>query len=176
MELILSICIIILLAVMPVAVIVLQKQYESRYEEDSQRIKDLLRNELSREYEQQFDYYKYEFEQAYEERKKEAAKKSSDGARNTLRGQLLQQFAPTLKGDYNLFDYRFLGDFADYIIIDGYTEVKDGKAKDIRDIIFVEIKTGESKLSKHQQAVKRAIEEGRVKWGEVKLDVNGNNV
>lgn len=176
MELILGICIVVLLFAMPIAIIVLQKQYAARYEEDTNRIKELLRNELSREYEQQFDYYKYEFEQAYEERKKEAAKKSSDGARNTLRGQLLQQFAPVLKGDYNLFDYRFLGDFADYVIIDGYTDVKDGKAKDIRDIIFVEIKTGESKLSKHQQAVKRAIEEGRVKWGEVKLDTQGNSV
>jgi len=160
MDLVLSIAIVLLLAVVPIAVYVLNKKYQQEYERNIEEIKHIARLEC-----------KYEYEQKYESTKKN----SSNTARNVLRGQLLEQFVPVLSSDeYNLFDWRFLGDFADFIVIDGYTEVKDGLATEVKQIVFVEIKTGDSKLSKHQQAVKRAIQDGRVKWGEVKLDVHGN--
>lgn len=92
-------------------------------------------------------------------------KKSNDIARNTLRGQLLEQFVPHKAADLenlNPFDFRFTGDFCDYIVIDGYTNVKDGVEEEVKRIIFLEVKSGEAKPSKHQQAVIDAINAGRI--------------
>lgn len=135
----------------------LEEMYKKRYEDQLAASRESIRKEYEAVYAQK-------------------AKKSNDAARNAIRGQVLQQFIPTLTGKYNPYDYRFLGDFADYIVIDGYTDVKDGIVSEVKEIVFLEIKTGESKLSKHQRAVQRAIQEGRVVWGEIKLDAQGNVV
>jgi predicted Holliday junction resolvase-like endonuclease len=138
------------------------------------RTKQYLEETYKKRYEDQLSASKETIRKEYEAVYAQKAKKSNDAARNAIRGQVLQQFIPTLTGKYNPYDYRFLGDFADYIVIDGYTDVKDGVASDVKEIVFLEIKTGESKLSKHQKAVQRAIQEGRVVWGEIKLDAQGN--
>jgi len=138
------------------------------------RTKQYLEETYKKRYEDQLSTSKESIRKEYEAAYAQKAKKSNDAARNAIRGQVLQQFIPTLTGKYNPYDYRFLGDFADYIVIDGYTDVKDGVASEVKEIVFLEIKTGESKLSKHQKAVQRAIQEGRVVWGEIKLDAQGN--
>ncbi len=140
------------------------------------RTKQYLEETYKKRYEDQLSASKETIRKEYEAVYAQKAKKSNDAARNAIRGQVLQQFIPTLTEKYNPYDYRFLGDFADYIVIDGYTDVKDGVASDVKEIVFLEIKTGESKLSKHQKAVQRAIQEGRVVWGEIKLDAQGNVV
>lgn len=102
-------------------------------------------------------------------------KKSNDIARNVLRGQLLEQFAPIKAAELdnlNLFDFRFLGDFADYIVLDGYTDVKDGVATEVKRVIFLEIKSGDAKTSAHQKAIINAIKSGRVEHKIIRLPGN----
>jgi predicted Holliday junction resolvase-like endonuclease len=99
----------------------------------------------------------------YEDKKK----RSNDISRNVLRGQLLQQFTPfrhASVGNLNPYDMRFQGDYCDLICIDGYTDIKDTGEGKVRKVIFMEIKSGDAKLSKHQEAVKDAIDHGRVEW------------
>lgn len=98
------------------------------------------------------------------------AKKSVEASKSTIRGQVSEQmFALMPECKFNSADMRFLGDAADYIIFDGYAEVKDKELEDLREIVFVEIKSKKSRLSNHQKAVKRAVEAGRVRWETLRL-------
>ncbi len=100
-----------------------------------------------------------------------AQNEATQASRRTIKGQLVEQLFPHMMDcEYHPADMRFLGDFCDYIVADGYTNTKDGDG-DIERIVFVEIKTGKSRLSKHQQRIKKAVEEGRVEWSTVRLDL-----
>lgn len=84
--------------------------------------------------------------------------------RATVKGQLAEQLYPIMPScPYLPSDMRFIGHPIDYIIFDGYTETKDGEGE-IREIIFADIKTGKSSLSKHQRAIRDAVVAGRVRW------------
>lgn len=87
-----------------------------------------------------------------------------DKQRAVIKGQLAEQFYP-LSGHCNYLpsDMRFLGMPLDYIVFDGYTECKDNDGS-FREIVFVEIKSGSSQLSRHQRQIRDAINAGRVRW------------
>lgn len=97
--------------------------------------------------------------------------KSVNKSRTILRGKSLEQFAPfsnELKA-YSPTDFRFIGSPFDYIIIDGAGEVSDGIKENIEGLIIADIKTGNSTLTKLQKAIKRAVEEGRIRWMTIKI-------
>ncbi len=64
---------------------------------------------------------------------------------------------------YNPKDARFIGSPIDLIVFDGADEGM------VRDVIFLEIKTGSSSLSPRQKQIKDAIDAGRVLWRVLKL-------
>lgn len=114
-----------------------------------------------------------EWRMAEEKRIRETAIKSS---RSTIRGQATEQLVP-LTGlfPYSASDSHFFGSPIDYLIFDGAGEVLDGNAKDIVNIVMLDVKCGKSaRLTKLQQAIKRAISEGRVTW--VTLDVPDSSI
>lgn len=76
--------------------------------------------------------------------------------RSILKGQAMEQLAPFIHPDYQVKDYKFMGDPIDYVIFSGMSEKKD----EIK-IIFMDIKTGTARLTKIQKQIKQAIEEGR---------------
>lgn len=85
------------------------------------------------------------------------------------KGKYTEQLAPFLPGfPFNPRDCRFLGDFCDFIVIDGYQDAKLGTG-DVRKIVFMEIKTGKSALTKGQKSVKIAIEGKQVEWRTIKI-------
>lgn len=89
---------------------------------------------------------------------------SSNTQRAVIKGQLAEQFYPlTDRCQYHPSDMRFLGMPIDYIIFDGYTECKD-EGGHINEIIFAEIKSGSSQLSRHQREIRDAVISGRVRW------------
>jgi predicted Holliday junction resolvase-like endonuclease len=53
---------------------------------------------------------------------------------------------------------RFLGTPVDLIVFDGMSE------NDLREIVFLELKTGSSSLSKRERRVRDAVQEKRVSW------------
>jgi len=85
-------------------------------------------------------------------------------SRAVLGGQFSEQLAPYLPDfKYNPMDCRFIGKPVDMIVFNG---ISDGELKDV---VFLEIKSGDSKLNNHQKDLKRVIESGKVKWDEYRI-------
>ncbi len=61
-------------------------------------------------------------------------------------------------------DLRFIGSPIDYIEFNGLSENKPVTIK------FIEIKTGNSKLTEREERIKEAVENKRVEWNEIKID------
>jgi hypothetical protein len=90
--------------------------------------------------------------------------------RAVIKGQIAEQFAPLLPGfEYNPKDFRFIGNPIDGIIVVGLTEAMEGLGG-IHEIVLCDVKMGSARLSKHQQLIKRAVEQGRVRWQTIHVD------
>ena len=104
----------------------------------------------------------------------EAKKRSVNTSRAVLKGKMAEQFAPLFPEFHYLpSDAKFLGDPVDYVIFDGYTDFRDGDgcAEDIN-VILIDIKSGQARLSKGQQAIAQASAAGRVRFETVHIDFN----
>lgn len=89
--------------------------------------------------------------------RREAAARS----RSVLAGQFSEQLAPFLPDfPYSATEARFLGKPVDFIVFRGLDE------RAPTEIIFVEIKSGESQLSTVERKLRDAVEAGRVRWEE----------
>lgn len=79
------------------------------------------------------------------------------------RGQTFEHLVPFMDDfGYHPRDARFLGSPIDFVVFDGLGET------DVREIVFVEVKTGRSRLSARERAVRKAVREGRVRWRELR--------
>lgn len=91
-------------------------------------------------------------------------------SRAVLKGKIGEQLAPLLPDfRYNPADARFIGSPIDYIIFDGYSEAHEGQGN-IRKIVFMDVKTGNAKLSPIQKKVEEAVMYGAVEWETLVLD------
>lgn len=89
-------------------------------------------------------------------------KKSSE----TRLGQISENLVPFLEGfPYDPKTAHFLGNPIDYIIFDTNSANPS--------IIFLEVKTGNSKLSSSQKHIKNLIKNGQVKFEEIRLGEKG---
>lgn len=107
--------------------------------------------------------------------KKRIRSDATNRSRHVLKGKMAEQMAPLLQGfRYNPADARFMGDPIDYLIVDGYSSVKDGvgRADDI-EIILLDIKTGTAQLSKSQKAIRDAVKAGRVRFETLRVSETG---
>lgn len=101
-----------------------------------------------------------EWEKALPDHRKEAISKS----RAVLSGHFSEQLAPYLPDfQYSPTECRFLGKPIDFIVFKG----ADGK--EIEEVIFVEVKSGKSKLSPQEKKLKEAIEKGNVRFEEYRV-------
>lgn len=90
--------------------------------------------------------------------RKDAVKKS----RAVIGGQVAEQLAPYLpEFPCNPGDVCFLGKPVDFIGFTGLTE-----SDEIHEVMFIEVKTGQSKLNGHEKQLKDAIQKGRVRYVE----------
>ena len=80
-----------------------------------------------------------------------------------LRGRITEQLAPLLATfAFEPADARFLGTPVDFVVFDGLTEVDSGRARALRSITFVDVKTGTAGLSTIQRRIRDCLAEGRV--------------
>ncbi|MCQ2575576.1 MAG: Holliday junction resolvase [Treponema sp.] len=80
-------------------------------------------------------------------------------------GQTAEQFAPFNENfPCNPADAKFLGKPVDYVAFKGLEE-----SDKVEEILLIEIKTGESKLSSREKEIKKAVQEGRFRYVELKL-------
>jgi len=83
-------------------------------------------------------------------------------SRAVIGGQMAEQVAPFLAGfPCNPADARFVGKPVDFIAFPGAAE-----GKPVSEILFIEVKTGSSLLSKREKEVKEAVCSGRVRYVE----------
>ncbi len=91
---------------------------------------------------------------------KKIRKDSIKRSRAVIGGQMVEQIAPFLP-DFpcNPADCRFLGKPVDIVAFCGASE-KDK----IEEIIFIEVKTGESQLSNREKEIRECIKKGKVRY------------
>jgi predicted Holliday junction resolvase-like endonuclease len=85
---------------------------------------------------------------------------------SVVAGKATEHLAPLLPGfEFDPRDARFLGSPIDFIVFDGMS------GGEIEEIVFVEVKTGPSAaLSPRELLVREAVEAGRVRFLEVRVD------
>ena len=86
-------------------------------------------------------------------------------SRSVLNGQMVEQIAPYLP-DFpcNAGDVRFIGKPVDFI---GFTGMAEGNP--VQEVLLIEVKTGSSVLSGREKEIKKAVQEGRVRYVEYKI-------
>ncbi len=86
-------------------------------------------------------------------------------SRAVLGGQMVEQVAPYLPNfPCNPADARFIGKPIDFIGFSGLAEKNC-----VDEVLLIEVKTGESKLSDREKEIKNAVKEGRVRYVEYKF-------
>ena len=83
-------------------------------------------------------------------------------SRAVLGGQMVEQVAPFLPGfPCNPADVRFVGKPVDFI---GFPGAAEGKP--VEEVLFIEVKTGASALSRREREIKDAVNACRVRYVE----------
>ena len=120
----------------------------------------------------EYEQYIAELELEHQQALSSAQKRSVNTSRAVLKGKMAEQLAPIMpEFQYLPSDAKFLGDPVDYIVFDGYTDLRDGegRAEDI-EVVLIDIKSGGARLTKGQQAIAQAIREGRVRFETVRIN------
>lgn len=97
-------------------------------------------------------------------------------SRIVVKGQIIENLFPLLaehKGILDASDAKFIGMPIDYIVFTGYNKAKDDGVSEVEEIIFADVKTGNAKLSHHQESIKKAVEEKRIKWLTIRITDKG---
>ncbi|TET26558.1 MAG: endonuclease [Candidatus Bathyarchaeum sp.] len=136
-------------------------------DEVGQRLFERNKAELDAAFEEKYkgflEQWKVETEKAFRE---DALARS----RAVLKGAIAEQLAPIFKVfGYNPSDARFIGDPVDYVIFDGYTQVRERKADRPITVVLADVKTGRATLTYEQRRIKRGTEKGLVKFKTIRM-------
>ena len=122
----------------------------------------------------QAEYEKYiaELELEHKQALLDAQKRSVNTSRAVLKGKMAEQLAPILpEFQYLPSDAKFLGDPVDYIVFNGYTDLRDGNGHpDDIEVVLIDIKSGGARLTKGQQAIAQAIAAGRIRFETIRIN------
>lgn len=121
------------------------------------------RHRLQKKYRQEISGLLEGFEKERKEIRTDARKRSSA----VMFGLTVEHFVPFID-EFPIppESANFLGKPIDYV---GYTSTD---SKDECAVHFIEVKSGNSQLLPHQRNIKKAIQEGRVHWHEIRIDSN----
>jgi len=109
-------------------------------------------------------------EAQWEREKKSIREDALNKSRSVIKGQISEQLVPFMSGfPYNASDLKFIGNFCDYICISNMSVARDTD-EEIKEIVFMDIKSGSSQLSKVQRKIRDAILDGRVEWETVRIN------
>jgi len=109
-----------------------------------------------------FERWKREFE-------KGIRRDSTQKSKSSTMGQAYEKLVPLLPAfRWDPRDAHFLGHPIDYIVFDG---LNDEERDEVRAVVFVEVKTGASQVSRRQRLVREAIGQRRVEWCELRVPV-----
>lgn len=136
----------------------LDKKYQYHLQE-TQNKNEIAVRKITHEWELKYTNDLAEIKQLIQSAEKYMRYDAVKRSKRTLLGKLWEQVSPYLpKFPFRPSDMKFIGAPIDFIIFDGASE------NDIRQVIFLEVKSGDSKLSSQEKKLKQAIEEGKVSW------------
>src|ERR1700754_1516967 len=135
-----------------------QEYYRSWREKDFESVRKEQSAIAQREAITNLERWKSEHEQSISQG---AIKKSQ----NVITGKVTEQLIPYLPNfRYNPKDARFIGSPVDFLVFDGLDE------GEVKQVVFIEVKTGTSSLSTRQRQIRGIIEARKVKWEELRVD------
>jgi len=149
--------------------------FRARVELVARRLGDEIGQRVFEQQKEQLDVafneqYKGLLEQWKVETEKTFRKDALTRSRAVLKGAIAEQLAPIFKVfGYNPSDARFIGDPVDYVIFDGYTEVRERKEDKPITVVLADIKTGRATLTYEQKRIKRGIESGKVEFKTIRM-------
>lgn len=86
-------------------------------------------------------------------------------SRVTLGGKMAEQLAPYFPDfPYDPTEARFIGSPVDFIVFQGSAR------NEPEEVVFVEVKSGNGRLSRKQNRLKEVIEKKRVRWEELRVE------
>lgn len=101
----------------------------------------------------------------HSDRKKDR-KDAINRSRAVLSGQMLEQVSPFLPNfPCNPADVRFVGKPIDFVAFPGAVDNKP-----ISEILFIEVKSGNSVLSEREKEIKNAVQKGKVRYVEYRVE------
>jgi predicted Holliday junction resolvase-like endonuclease len=107
---------------------------------------------------------KLRFEQWVLDKEKEIREDAIAKSQAVTMGKVTEHFIPFLpEFNYNPQDARFIGSPVDFVVFDGLSE------GDLRQVVFLEVKTGGSALSTRERWIRNMIRDGKVIWELVKI-------
>ncbi|MGI0079304.1 MAG: Holliday junction resolvase-like protein, partial [Nitrososphaerales archaeon] len=127
-----------------------------------------LEQSIREAYSAQFGQWKVtELAQTVQNERLDALEKS----RSVLKGKIGEQLAPLLPeflSLYNPSEARFLGSPIDYVVFKNLSSEGEYPLE----IVLVDVKTGNSTLSKNERRIEEAITSGRVSFHTLRLDAS----
>ena len=95
---------------------------------------------------------------------KHARKHAVNTSHHVILGGVYEKILPALPNfPYSPKDMTFIGKWIDYIVFDGLSE------GNLREIIFLELKSGKSTLNRNEQAIRACLEHKRVRYSEYRI-------
>lgn len=135
-----------------------EKLYQSWRDADIEKIRAELAVAAQQEAATSLEYWKLKSESSI---RQDAINRSQA----VIRGKVIEHLAPYMPMfPFNPKDARFIGSPIDFLVFDGADEGA------VRDVVFLEVKTGNSALNARQKQIKEAITQGRIKWREMRVD------
>jgi len=162
-----TVLLILLLILFVILLVVLSRYFSLREQVRDlawQQFQQWLEREAQEIRRQSLEQARREMEMELREREERIREDAIQKSQAVTRGRVVEQLAPYLpQFTYNPMDARFIGNPIDFIVFDG---LADGE---VREVIFVEVKTGTTGLNPHQRRVREAIQKGRVRWQEIRF-------
>jgi predicted Holliday junction resolvase-like endonuclease len=91
------------------------------------------------------------------------------GSKNAIIGELYEKILPALPDfPYAPKDMVFIGKGCDYIIFDWLSDWH------LREVVFLELKSGNARLNANESAIKYALDHKRVRFSEYRIDSTKN--
>jgi len=144
----------------------IEKEYAIKLEKTN-----TVAEEIKKEWQVKYIQDIEELKRLFKESEKVIRLKSVSSSRRSLVGKFIERFVPFLKKiPFEPSDMHFLGSPVDYIVFEGLHE------DNVQKVTFVEIKTGESKLTKREKSLKETVERKKVYWKEINIDTKDDDV
>ncbi|KJV41186.1 Holliday junction resolvase-like protein [Acinetobacter brisouii] len=131
-------------------------------------LSNLRNGKIQAEYEVQIS----ELKRKHQKELRLVQSRSVNSSRAILKGRMAEQFAPIFpEFEYLPSDAKFLGDPVDYIVFNGYNAFRDGDGRaDEIEVVLIDIKSGNARLTKGQQAIADAIRKGRIRFETIRVE------